>query len=195
MLFQIIIAAIVILSCIGIFKTAQIIKSKRDGYVTRRSIDYIKKNELSINDGTYFNKLFRRLYTIKCIFQIVIVLLLVMTIWAITTFKRNGIFNEQKGDPYYYSPSIDSDDSKTEMAEDAVPSDEEDPVFVEPGMTYTVRFGGYIYSTAEENDDNIMYYTSPGETLEIDECLDNYWYKVTYYIAEEGAHQGFIQIM
>ena len=75
------------------------------------------------------------------------------------------------------------------------PIDDGEYLIVEPGTVYTVRYGGYIYSIMEENNDYIQYYTSPGETLEIDERLENHWYKVTYYLTGEGiAHQGYIII-
>lgn len=78
--------------------------------------------------------------------------------------------------------------------EDAAPAESED-LIVDPGTMYTVRFGGNIYSTMEENDANIMYYATPGNVLQIDERLENYWYKVTYYLTGEGiAHQGYIKI-
>lgn len=68
-------------------------------------------------------------------------------------------------------------------------------LIVDPGTTYTVRFGGNIYSSPEENDQNIMYYANPGDYLNVLERLDNYWYKVSYYLAGEGVeHQGYIQI-
>ena len=88
----------------------------------------------------------------------------------------------------YQDGSINEDAGKP-------PIDDGEYLIVEPGTVYTVRFGGYIYSIMEENNDYILYYTSPGETLEIDERLENYWYKVTYYLTDEGiAHQGYIII-
>ena len=68
-------------------------------------------------------------------------------------------------------------------------------LIVDPGTTYTVRFGGNIYSTPEENPANVMYYANPGDYLNIVERLDNYWYKVSYYLSGEGVeHVGYIQI-
>lgn len=66
---------------------------------------------------------------------------------------------------------------------------------VEPGTQYTVRFGGNIYSTPEEVAENIMYVANPGDYLNVVERLDDFWYKVTYYLAGEGVeHTGYIQI-
>ena len=40
-----------------------------------------------------------------------------------------------------------------------------------------------------------MYSANPGDMLNVVERLDNYWYKVTYYISGEGVeHTGYIQI-
>jgi hypothetical protein len=74
-------------------------------------------------------------------------------------------------------------------------SEEAEVLVVDPGTTYTVRFGGNIYSSPEENAANVMYYANPGDYLTIVERLDNYWYKVSYYLAGEGIeHIGYIQI-
>jgi hypothetical protein len=89
-----------------------------------------------------------------------------------------------------------------EVKEDAVKEDadkkdaeEAEVLVVDPGTTYTVRFGGNIYSSPEENAANVMYYANPGDYLTIVERLDNYWYKVSYYLAGEGIeHIGYIQI-
>lgn len=78
---------------------------------------------------------------------------------------------------------------------EAAAAEEAEALVVEPGTVYTVRFGGNIYSSPEENDQNIMYYANPDDYLTILERLDNYWYKVSYYLAGEGVeHQGYIQI-
>lgn len=81
-----------------------------------------------------------------------------------------------------------------EAAEEAKTEDGEYLV-VEPGTVYTVRYGGNVYSSPEENAANLMYSANPGDMLNIVERLDNYWYKVTYYISGEGVeHTGYIQI-
>lgn len=99
------------------------------------------------------------------------------------------------------------DESVTEFVDEEVKEDadkedadkkdaeEAEVLVVDPGTTYTVRFGGNIYSSPEENAANVMYYANPGDYLTIVERLDNYWYKVSYYLAGEGIeHIGYIQI-
>ena len=82
-----------------------------------------------------------------------------------------------------------------EAAKDEETPAEGDYLVVDPGTEYTVRYGGYVYSSPEEIDDNIIYVANPGDHLNIVERLDNFWYKVTYYIAGEGIeHTGYIQI-
>lgn len=84
-------------------------------------------------------------------------------------------------------------DKEEAAAEDA--EKEEEYLVVEPGTQYTVRFGGNIYSSPEEIAQNVMYYANPGDYLNVVERLDNFWYKVTYYLAGEGIeHTGYIQI-
>ena len=40
-----------------------------------------------------------------------------------------------------------------------------------------------------------MYFANPGDYLNVVERLDDFWYKVTYYLAGEGVeHTGYIQI-
>lgn len=94
------------------------------------------------------------------------------------------------------------DASVTEFVDEEVKEDadkkeaeEAEVLVVEPGTTYTVRFGGNIYSSPEEIASNVMYYANPGEYLTIVERLEDYWYKVSYYLAGEGIeHIGYIQI-
>ena len=82
-----------------------------------------------------------------------------------------------------------------EAAKDEETPAEGDYLVVDPGTEYTVRYGGYVYSSPEEIADNIIYVANPGDHLNIVERLDNFWYKVTYYIAGEGIeHTGYIQI-
>lgn len=103
-----------------------------------------------------------------------------------STFELNGD-NSAPSTPEQVDQGIQGNESNDD-------SNYED-LIVDPGTVYTVRFGGNIYSIMEENDAYIMYYTSPGETLEINERLEDYWYKVTFYLAGEGiAHQGYIKI-
>ena len=86
------------------------------------------------------------------------------------------------------------DEKEVEEAEEAK-TEEGDYLVVEPGTVYTVRYGGNVYSSPEENAANIMYSANPGDMLNVVERLDNYWYKVTYYISGEGVeHTGYIQI-
>ncbi len=87
------------------------------------------------------------------------------------------------------------DEEKEEGEATEKPAAEEEVLVVDPGTQYTVRFGGNVYSSPEENAANVMYYANPGDTLNIVERLDNYWYKVSYWIAGEGVeHVGYIQI-
>jgi hypothetical protein len=94
------------------------------------------------------------------------------------------------------------DASVTEFVDEEVKEDadkkeaeEAEVLVVEPGTTYTVRFGGNIYSSPEEIASNVMYYANPGDYLTIVERLEDYWYKVSYYLAGEGIeHIGYIQI-
>lgn len=94
------------------------------------------------------------------------------------------------------------DESVTEFVDEEVKEDtdkkeaeEAEVLVVEPGTTYTVRFGGNIYSSPEEIASNVMYYANPGDYLTIVERLEDYWYKVSYYLAGEGIeHIGYIQI-
>ena len=94
------------------------------------------------------------------------------------------------------------DASVTEFVDEEVKEDadkkeaeEAEVLVVDPGTTYTVRFGGNIYSSPEEIASNVMYYANPGDYLTIVERLEDYWYKVSYYLAGEGIeHIGYIQI-
>ena len=94
------------------------------------------------------------------------------------------------------------DASVTEFVDEEVKEDadkkeaeEAEVLVVEPGTTYTVRFGGNIYSSPEEIASNVMYYANPGDYLTIVERLEDYWYKVSYYLAGEGIeHISYIQI-
>ena len=94
------------------------------------------------------------------------------------------------------------DASVTEFVDEEVKEDadkkeaeEAEVLVVEPGTTYTVRFDGNIYSSPEEIASNVMYYANPGDYLTIVERLEDYWYKVSYYLAGEGIeHIGYIQI-
>ena len=92
------------------------------------------------------------------------------------------------------------DEEKAEGEDAEAAKDEETPaegdyLVVDPGTEYIVRYGGYVYSSPEEIDTNIIYVANPGDHLNIVERLDNFWYKVTYYIAGEGIeHTGYIQI-
>ena len=94
------------------------------------------------------------------------------------------------------------DASVTEFVDEEVKEDadkkeaeEAEVLVVEPGTTYTVRFSGNIYSSPEEIASNVMYYANPGDYLTIVERLEDYWYKVSYYLAGEGIeHIGYIQI-
>jgi hypothetical protein len=90
------------------------------------------------------------------------------------------------------------DDEEEVAAAEETPEEtpeEGEYLVVDPGTTYTVRFGGNIYSTPEEIAENVMYYANPGDYLNVVERLDDFWYKVTYYLAGEGIeHTGYIQI-
>ena len=94
------------------------------------------------------------------------------------------------------------DASVTEFVDEEVKEDadkkeaeEAEVLVVEPGTTYTVRFGGNIYSSPEEIASNVMYYANPGDYLTIVKRLEDSWYKVSYYLAGEGIeHIGYIQI-
>ena len=86
-------------------------------------------------------------------------------------------------------------DEEEEKAEEAEELKEGEYLIVEPGTQYVVRFGGNIYSTPEEVAENVMYFANPGDYLNVVERLDDFWYKVTYYLAGEGIeHTGYIQI-
>ncbi len=87
------------------------------------------------------------------------------------------------------------DDEETVEADKEETPAEGEYLVVDPGTQYTVRFGGNIYSSPEEIAENIMYVANPGDYLNVVERLDNFWYKVTYYLAGEGIeHTGYIQI-
>ena len=89
---------------------------------------------------------------------------------------------------------VDDEAAEAVTGEAAAANTEED-VIVDPGTQYTVRFGGNIYATMDENAANIVYVTSPGETLTINERLENYWYNVTYYLTgDPTAYTGYIKI-
>ena len=86
-------------------------------------------------------------------------------------------------------------DDEEEVAAAEETPEEGEYLVVDPGTTYTVRFGGNIYSTPEEIAENIMYYANPGDYHNVVERLDDFCYKVTYYLAGEGIeHTGYIQI-
>ena len=87
------------------------------------------------------------------------------------------------------------DEEEVKEDADKKEAEEAEVLVVEPGTTYTVRFGGNIYSSPEEIASNVMYYANPGDYLTIVERLEDYWYKVSYYLAGEGIeHIGYIQI-
>ena len=87
---------------------------------------------------------------------------------------------------------VDDEEETVEKTEDP---EEGEYLVVEPGTQYVVRFGGNIYSTPEEVAENVMYFANPGDYLNVVERLDDFWYKVTYYLAGEGIeHTGYIQI-
>lgn len=99
--------------------------------------------------------------------------------------------------------AVPEEEGVTEVVDDeeAAEADKEETpaegeyLVVDPGTQYTVRFGGNIYSSPEEIAENIMYVANPGDYLNVVERLDNFWYKVTYYLAGEGIeHTGYIQI-
>lgn len=96
--------------------------------------------------------------------------------------------------------AVEEDDDAVVIEDEEEADKEEAPeegeyLVVDPGTQYTVRFGGNIYSTPEEIAENIMYFANPGDYLNVVERLDNFWYKVTYYLAGEGVeHTGYIQI-
>ena len=87
------------------------------------------------------------------------------------------------------------DEEEVKEDADKKEAEEAEVLVVDPGTTYTVRFGGNIYSSPEEIASNVMYYANPGDYLTIVERLEDYWYKVSYYLAGEGIeHIGYIQI-
>lgn len=91
--------------------------------------------------------------------------------------------------------AVEEEEADKEEAEKEDAEKEEEYLVVDPGTQYTVRFGGNIYSTPEEIAENIMYFANPGDYLNVVERLDDFWYKVTYYLAGEGIeHTGYIQI-
>ena len=77
---------------------------------------------------------------------------------------------------------VEEEDDEEEAAKEETP-EEGEYLVVEPGTQYTVRFGGNIYSTPEEIAENVMYFANPGDYLNVVERLDDFWYKVTYYLA------------
>lgn len=91
--------------------------------------------------------------------------------------------------------AVEEEEADKEEADTEDAEKEEEYLVVDPGTQYTVRFGGNIYSTPEEIAENIMYFANPGDYLNVVERLDDFWYKVTYYLAGEGIeHTGYIQI-
>ena len=112
---------------------------------------------------------------------------------AVSQVKIAGVLHE-----FTTIPGVKEDVTKDEeVKEDAdkKEAEEAEVLVVEPGTTYTVRFGGNIYSSPEEIASNVMYYANPGDYLTIVERLEDYWYKVSYYLAGEGIeHIGYIQI-
>ena len=91
--------------------------------------------------------------------------------------------------------AVEDEEADNEDADKEDADKEEEYLVVDPGTQYTVRFGGNIYSTPEEIAENIMYFANPGDYLNVVERLDDFWYKVTYYLAGEGIeHTGYIQI-
>ena len=134
--------------------------------------------------------------TLLCVLIIVIGCLLVKGKIEFSS-KSNNNTPESTIDLYgdNSTPSIPEEGDQGIQENESNDDSNYEDLIVEPGTVYTVRFGGNIYSIMEENDAYIMYYTSPGETLEINERLEDYWYKVTFYLAGEGiAHQGYIKI-
>lgn len=90
---------------------------------------------------------------------------------------------------------VDEEDTTDAAATDKPVEEEAEYKVFEPGTQYVVQFGGNVYSSPEENAANIVYFANPGDTLVIEERLENYWYKVSYWIANEGVqHFGYIQI-
>lgn len=82
---------------------------------------------------------------------------------------------------------------ETAEAVDEAAAEETEDLIVDPGTQYTVRFGGNVYATPDQNDANIIDYVYPGYVLQIDERLDDFWYNVSYWI--NGAMRtGYIKI-
>ena len=89
---------------------------------------------------------------------------------------------------------VDDEAAEAVTGEAAAANTEED-VIVDPGTQYTVRFGGNIYASMDQNDANVIDYVYPGYILNINERLENYWYNVTYYLTgDPTAYTGYIKI-
>lgn len=85
------------------------------------------------------------------------------------------------------------DEAAAAVTGEAAAANTEEDVIVDPGTQYTVRFGGNIYASMDQNDANVIDYVYPGYILNINERLDNYWYHVTYWI-DGAARSGYIKI-
>ena len=85
------------------------------------------------------------------------------------------------------------DEAAAAVTGEAAAANTEEDVIVDPGTQYTVRFGGNIYASMDQNDANVIDYVYPGYILTINERLDNYWYHVTYWI-DGAARSGYIKI-
>ena len=87
------------------------------------------------------------------------------------------------------------DEAAAAVTGEAAAANTEEDVIVDPGTVYTVRFGGNIYATMEENPANIFFVATPGNQLTINERLENYWYNVTYYLTNDPTpYTGYIKI-
>lgn len=86
-----------------------------------------------------------------------------------------------------------AEEAEAGVTGEAAAAEEVEDVIVDPGTEYTVRFGGNIYASPDENDANIIDYVYPGYLLTINERLENYWYSVTYWI-DGVARTGYIKI-
>lgn len=85
------------------------------------------------------------------------------------------------------------DEADAAVTGEAAAAKTEEDVIVDPGTQYTVRFGGNIYASMDQNDANVIDYVYPGYILNINERLDDYWYHVTYWI-DGAARSGYIKI-
>ena len=88
---------------------------------------------------------------------------------------------------------IEDEDAEEAVTGEAAAPEETEDLIVDPGTQYTVRFGGNVYASPDENDANIIDYVYEGYVLTINERLENYWYHVTYWI-DGVAREGYIKI-